>query len=296
MICAPAVSVRAMGICGILAAVELLGCNDTTRPLTMTITAVSPDSGSSAGGTSVTITGTNFVNVTNVSIGGAELGNRTVVISTQITGTTPGATDLGAADVVVTSSSHGGVACTGCFDYFVAIVASPLAAGVFHSCALTSVGAAYCWGRNGEGRLGDGSTVEKHTPAPVSGALSFAALAADGGYTCGLTDVGAAYCWGANQHGQLGDGSTTTSSVPVAVSGGLNFVAVDAGGMPAIKSVGFGHTCGLTAAGMAYCWGANNRGQLGDGSTTNSVAPQAVSGGLRFTTIVVGPVIKSATK
>src|SRR2546428_1599735 len=81
------------------------GCKDPTPPQpVLTVTAVSPPTGSMAGGTSVTITGTNFVNVTSVTIGGSELGNRAVVSPTEITGSTPAATSTGATDVVVTSS------------------------------------------------------------------------------------------------------------------------------------------------------------------------------------------------
>ncbi|HEV8382306.1 MAG TPA: IPT/TIG domain-containing protein, partial [Gemmatimonadales bacterium] len=83
----------------------------------LTVTAVSPASSSLAGGTSVTITGSNFINVTSVTIGGNELGSRTVVSSTQITGTTPAASSPGAKDVVVTSSSQGSGTCSGCFGY-----------------------------------------------------------------------------------------------------------------------------------------------------------------------------------
>src|SRR5439155_972080 len=86
-------------------------------PPEITVTAVDPGTGPLAGGTSVTITGTNFVNVTSVTIGGNALGSRTVLSAAEITGTTPTATSPGAKDVVVTSSSHGSGTCTGCFSY-----------------------------------------------------------------------------------------------------------------------------------------------------------------------------------
>src|SRR5204862_2751579 len=99
-------------------------------------------------------------------------------------------------------------------------------------------------------------------------------------HTCGLIGGGAAYCCGGNYVGQLGDGSTTNSSTPVPVAGGLNFSALTTG-------VG-GHTCGLTMSGAAYCWGGNHIGQLGDGSTTLSSIPVAVSGGLSFRGLAAG--------
>src|SRR5207253_2754767 len=96
-------------------------------------------------------------------------------------------------------------------------------------------------------------------------------------YTCAVTPAAAAYCWGVNSYGNLGDNSTTGSNTPVPVTGGYSFVAITAG------SVGSGnaaHSCGITAAGAAYCWGLNVSGQLGDNTQNNSSVPVAVSGGL----------------
>src|SRR5689334_10538051 len=228
---------------GLVAALVAPGCKDSVAPpIAITVTAVSPGSGPLAGGTSVTITGANFIDVTSVTIGGAELGSRTVLSPTQINGTTPAATSQGAKDVVVTSSSHGRGTCSGCFRYTlpVSAAAAPLAAGVFHTCSLNSSGAAYCWGSGSSGALGDGSNTISASPVAVSGGLSFRALTASEFHTCGLTGAGAAYCWGGNDEGELGDGSTTDRSTPVAVAGGLSFSVLATGG---------GHTCGLTSDG-----------------------------------------------
>ncbi|HCU10628.1 MAG TPA: hypothetical protein DGB72_00710, partial [Gemmatimonadetes bacterium] len=83
--------------------------------------------------------------------------------------------------------------------------------------------------------------------------------------------------------GQLGNGTTTSSTTPVAVSGGLTFAAVSAGVNFTIDL-----TCGLTPSGAAYCWGYNLNGQLGNGTTTNSTTPVAVSGGLTFAAVSAG--------
>lgn len=154
-------------------------------------------------------------------------------------------------------------------------------AGNVHTCGLTTGGAAYCWGLNALGELGDGSTTDRSTPVAVLGGLSFATLSAGTVHTCGLTTGGGVYCWGSNAHGQLGNGSTTDSPTPVAVSGGLSFTALSAGG---------DHTCGLTTGGAAYCWGSNGNGQLGNSSTTDRSSPVAVSGGLSFVTVSAGGV------
>jgi len=84
---------------------------------------------------------------------------------------------------------------------------------------VTSAGAAYCWGENVSGQLGDGTTTNSLTPVAVAGGHTFASLSPFLFHTCGLTTGGAAYCWGSNSNGALGDGSTTSSTVPVRVSG-----------------------------------------------------------------------------
>jgi alpha-tubulin suppressor-like RCC1 family protein len=148
-----------------------------------------------------------------------------------------------------------------------------------HTCGLTTSGAAYCWGFNSAGQVGDGSTTSRVTPTAVSGGLAFVALAAGGQHSCGLASDGTAYCWGANGSGQLGDGTTTDRLTPVSVSAGPAFVALAASG---------DHTCALARDGAAYCWGANVLGQLGDGTTSNRPTPVAVTGGLAFVALAAG--------
>jgi alpha-tubulin suppressor-like RCC1 family protein len=148
--------------------------------------------------------------------------------------------------------------------------------GLQYTCGVTAGGTAYCWGRNGIGQLGDGTTTPRLTPVPVAGGVSFATVIAGSGHTCGVTAAGAAYCWGANDFGMLGDGTTTNRLTPVPVLGGVSFTSV---------GVGLGHSCGLTAAGTAYCWGSNEEGQLGDGTTTGRLTPVPVAGGLSFASV-----------
>jgi len=145
-----------------------------------------------------------------------------------------------------------------------------VSAGLRHTCGLTAAGVAYCWGYNGFGQLGDGTTTDRSTPVRVAGGVSFATVSAGEGHTCGVTAAGAAYCWGDNFFGELGDGTTTSRSSPV-------LVAAPAGVSFATVSAGSGHTCGVTAAGAAYCWGWNASGQLGDGTTTSRPSPVLVA-------------------
>jgi alpha-tubulin suppressor-like RCC1 family protein len=161
---------------------------------------------------------------------------------------------------------------------------SQLDAGGTHTCGLTSAGAAYCWGLNQAGQLGDNSTTDRSVPVAVAGGLSFTSITTGVAHTCGLVAGGTAYCWGFNNYGQLGTGTTTSSKVPAAVTGGLTFQSLSAGGYFA------GHTCGVTTGGAAYCWGDNGGGQLGIGTMdlTPHAQPAAVSGGLVFTTVSAG--------
>ncbi len=153
-------------------------------------------------------------------------------------------------------------------------------AGGHFSCALTSAGAAYCWGHNIQGQLGSNVGLASEVPVPVSlpAGVSLVSLAVGPVHACGLTATGSAYCWGDNTYGQLGDGTTTTSPTPVAVSlpaGVTGFASLSAGSM---------HTCGVASTGAGYCWGKNDFGQLGDGTTTSSSTPRQVGGGLTFST------------
>ena len=160
-----------------------------------------------------------------------------------------------------------------------ALVPRSIMAGDFHGCALTSAGAAYCWGNNRDGQLGDGTTTNRLTPTAMIGGLAFTTLVAGDFHSCGLTSAGAAYCWGYNEYGQLGDGTTTNRLTPTVVSGGQALMTLAAGGA---------HSCGLTSARAAFCWGRNDTGQLGDGTGTNRLTPTVVSGGQAFTTLVAG--------
>ena len=143
-----------------------------------------------------------------------------------------------------------------------------------HSCALTSAGAAWCWGPNQEGQLGDGSNLDASVPRRVTGSFVFANIFAGEAHTCALTAEGRAYCWGDNSSGQLGDGTFIDRSTPVPVAGNLSFRN--------LSPTGGDHTCGVTTGGVAYCWGDNSRGALGDNTQINRALPVVVAGQLNF--------------
>jgi alpha-tubulin suppressor-like RCC1 family protein len=154
-----------------------------------------------------------------------------------------------------------------------------VSAGSAHTCGITSTGTLYCWGSNSRGQLGDGTTTDRLIPVPVAGGLTFSSVSTGGNYTCGVTPAGNAYCWGLNDHGQLGDGTTSDRTSPVLVAGGLRFGAFFTG-FP-VLSAGASNTCGLvlntSGEPFTYCWGLNDRGQLGDGTTNQRTSPTPVA-------------------
>ena len=136
-----------------------------------------------------------------------------------------------------------------------------ISAGGGYTCAVTSAGAAQCWGLNNVGELGNGNTINQNTPGVVSGLTSgVVAVSAGPDYSCAVTNTGDAQCWGYNGTGALGNGTSSgvPTTTPVAVSGlSSGVVAV---------SAGLDYTCAVTSAGAALCWGADSTGQLGDGN------------------------------
>ncbi len=156
---------------------------------------------------------------------------------------------------------------------------STLTGGSAETCGLTMDGTAYCWGRGGFGELGDGVQLPSPVPAAVTTASRFTHISAGGDHVCALTAAGDTYCWGVNSSGELGvatsescNGNATYSLVcstkPVQPVGVPKFVGIAAGAT---------YTCGLVADGSVYCWGANDRGQLGNGtSVASSMTPVRV--------------------
>lgn len=158
--------------------------------------------------------------------------------------------------------------------------AAALGLGTNFACALTETGAAYCWGKNDEGQLGDGTTASTSVPVPVAGGVTFSAIAVGTSSACGLIVSGAVNCWGNNDFGALGNGTRVGSRVPVPSAGQLLFESLSGGG---------GSYCGLTADAVPYCWGNTYSGQLGNSIPSWSLVPvQVQTGGAAFRSISSG--------
>lgn len=170
-------------------------------------------------------------------------------------------------------------------------------AGNSYTCAIDEAGAAWCWGSNYVGELGTGDNQDATTPRRVSTTLAFTSLATSQeqdavNFTCGVTTTDEIWCWGDNGAGQLGDGTTEASNVPVRVSSLLPFSDVSVAGYygaarPGEPRMVRAHSCALTTAGAAWCWGSNSSGQLGTGTGADSPIPVAVSGATSLQSISV---------
>jgi len=143
-----------------------------------------------------------------------------------------------------------------------------LALGKHHGCARMTDGSVHCWGQNGDGQLGDGTT-RSHAPAEVPGLRSVAQITSSTHGSCARLTAGPVECWGGNKYGQVGDGTTTDRLAPVYVEGARDATEI---------AQGQDHTCALFADGTVRCWGRNADGELGDDTGVDRPTPAVVPG------------------
>lgn len=151
--------------------------------------------------------------------------------------------------------------------------ATAIRCGAYHTCAARAQRVVSCWGRNNRGQLGDGraSGDVSAVPVTVAGLSDTKTVAAGEYHTCAQSESGIVACWGGNEFGQVGDGTTVDRFTPVPVLfEGSSSVDELASGMF--------HACARKALGAVRCWGSNEKGQLGDGTTENRPKPVTVIG------------------
>ena len=142
-----------------------------------------------------------------------------------------------------------------------------------HACAVLSTGGVQCWGEGDYGECGDNAmNFQNLSPVDVKTSSTTNLAGATHvvlGYThsCAIVSNGDVYCWGDDTYGELGDGQTNAQSsvaIKATVVSGATALALGGDGFT------YGHTCAIVAGGAVKCWGSNDFGQLGDGTTTSS--------------------------
>lgn len=160
-----------------------------------------------------------------------------------------------------------------------------------HKCGITSAGSAICWGRGFFGQLGRG-VVEAtgNTPATVVGGITWASMTTSRLLTCGVSTTGVGYCFGSNQHGEIGSAAVPIAIPPATITKVTSPHVIDGGHVWKSVVAGWLHACGIDTAGAAWCWGANDNGQLGIGpaDTLNHQSPVPVLGGMQWIQLATG--------
>ena len=156
--------------------------------------------------------------------------------------------------------------------------------GQAHIAAIKTDGTLWTWGRNEDGQLGDGTTVDKSSPIQtVAGGTNWKQVAAGGAstyMTAAIKTDGTLWTWGYGVFGQLGDGTSDSKSSPVqTIAGGTNWKQISAGfGAAAIKTDG-----------TLWTWGRNENGGIGDNTTVPKSSPvQTVAGGTNWKQVSTG--------
>lgn len=140
-----------------------------------------------------------------------------------------------------------------------------VATGDVHTCAVTTDKEVFCWGANGSGQLGNGTTTASRFPVKVQGIDDATFVQVGDLHSCAIVTGGAVKCWGSNSYGQLGNGTKTPSTTPVKVSSLTGATALKM--LKHIDSPGGAHTCAIANGGVK-CWGSDSYGVLGQNTNT----------------------------
>jgi alpha-tubulin suppressor-like RCC1 family protein len=235
----------------------LIGCDGVAGPIPVAEVQVTPTEAT------LELGGNLDVSATILDASGSPIDARRVTWSSNnprvVTVTADGFLQAVGSGATTVSAESGGESAA--IDVNVTVHFAKITAGYQHTCGMTQSGWVTCWGANGYGQLGDNTIFTSPAPVLVAADSTLLAVAAGGTQTCAISGQGTATCWGANWSAQLGVGTVdfTPHPVPASVLGGIIFGTVVTGDR---------HACGLTEAGVAYCWGGGLSGQLGNGVRT----------------------------
>lgn len=161
------------------------------------------------------------------------------------------------------------------------LLATQVAAGERHHCAVTTGGGVACWGENTSGQLGDGTTQSSAIPRQVIGLGSgVRSVAVGSSHSCAVLISGAVQCWGSNSAGQLGITGASNTTSPVAVPALTT-------GVSSLAAYG-NSNCAIDGVNQVRCWGSNLAWHLGTAETTDSPTPRIAAGIANATSVVMG--------
>jgi len=160
-------------------------------------------------------------------------------------------------------------------DFGLNVFPQEVALGAFHTCAITNDNKLKCWGDNSFGQVGDGTMIDRNLPTNIDLGLNvFPQQVALGSmHTCAVMNDNKLKCWGWNEYGQVGDGTMIDRIIPTTIDLGLNAYAQEI-------ALGSEHTCAVMNDNKLKCWGLNEYGQVGDGTTSDRNIPTTIDLGL----------------